>query len=188
MNRRKFLLGLGAASATSAAALGTGAFSAVEAERQISVETAGDSNALLQLLPTDHESLSEGVRSPNGAYARLVNGQLTLDFSASNDEISGGGLNQDSTTVAREVFLVSNQGTQEVGLTLRPGQESAGTLIFPQEDILVAILPDGGAVGDPIVLSSGDEQRFSVIAVVGPDVEEPPIGDSISFIAEATSQ
>lgn len=188
MKRRKLLLGLGTASATGAAAFGTGAFSAIEAERQISVNTAGDASAFLQLLPADHKSLSEGVRSPNGAYAQLVNGQLTLDFSAANDGVSGEGLNQDSTTVAREVFLVGNQGTQEVEIAITPGEESAGTLVFPQKDVLLAILPDGGTVGEPVSLDVGEKQRFSVIATVGTDIEEPPIDDTITFLAEATSQ
>ena len=187
MDRRKFLLGLGATSAGGATLIGSGAFTQVAADREIAVDVAGDAEAFLQLLPTDHSSLSESEQAANGAYAMLDNGLLTLDFSSENDSVDGGGegLNQNAITVAREVFLVRNQGTQGVDLVLAPGHESAGTVLFPQNDVLFAILPDGENVGEPVSLDVGEEQRFSVLATTNSDFDEPPINDTISFIAEA---
>jgi hypothetical protein len=49
MNRRNVLVGLGTIVAGGGAALGTGAFSSVEAERSVSVSTSGDSSANVQL-------------------------------------------------------------------------------------------------------------------------------------------
>ncbi|MFB6212153.1 MAG: hypothetical protein ABEI76_11515 [Halobacteriales archaeon] len=75
--------------------VGTGAFTAVSADRTATVSVVGDSRALLQLDP--HGS---------GGEATLVDGQLTL-----------GELNIDATTDYRDgVFTITNQGTQPVGV------------------------------------------------------------------------
>jgi hypothetical protein len=78
-----------------AAAVGTGAFTAISSERTASVGVAGDSSALLALEP--HGS---------GDEATLVDGQLQL-----------GELNVDATTDYGDgVFQITNQGTQPVGV------------------------------------------------------------------------
>lgn len=51
MKRRKFILGLGGFSVSGVALVGSGAFSSVEAERRVSVETARDARAFLRLDP-----------------------------------------------------------------------------------------------------------------------------------------
>lgn len=58
MNRRNVLVGLGTIVAGGGAALGTGAFSSVEANRSVEVTTAGDANALVGFNITS--SLLEG--------------------------------------------------------------------------------------------------------------------------------
>ena len=55
MNRRNVLIGLGGLVAGGGALIGTGAFDTVEAERTVSVETAGDAAALLAFSPADRE-------------------------------------------------------------------------------------------------------------------------------------
>lgn len=49
MKRRQFISGLGAVTASGAAILGSGAFTSVQAERSLVVETAQDSDAFLKL-------------------------------------------------------------------------------------------------------------------------------------------
>jgi nitrous oxide reductase len=49
--RRHVLTGLGALVAGAGAALATGAFTTVEAERTVAVETTGDANAFLSIEP-----------------------------------------------------------------------------------------------------------------------------------------
>lgn len=61
MNRRKFILGLGITAAGGASLIGSGAFTSVGAERTISVETASDSDALLEL-----DALGAAERSMDG--------------------------------------------------------------------------------------------------------------------------
>ncbi|MFB6106275.1 MAG: DUF1102 domain-containing protein [Halobacteriaceae archaeon] len=96
---------------------GTGAFTAVTADRAAAVDVAGDESAWLRLVPHD---------GPNGAYARLVDGQLTLDVTdanpnvdAANGPIRGGaGVNANAQVRADDVFNVTNQGTQPVAVWL----------------------------------------------------------------------
>ena len=118
MKRRNFIAGLGALSAGGAAALGTGAFSSVEAERDVSVELADDADAYLAL-----ESTSQ-YAEPNG------DGVLELDFGTQvdvDDEELGEHVGEDSTyffgsgSSDRNVFEVENQGTQEVEVS--PGRQ-----------------------------------------------------------------
>ena len=101
-NRRKFLAGLGALASGSAAAVGTGAFTSVEASRDVTVSLASDSNAFLQL-----EALDSNV-------AEQSDGTLALDFSGDNS--IGNGLNPDATTNFLDVFKIGNQGQNDVAV------------------------------------------------------------------------
>ncbi|WP_152420949.1 glycoside hydrolase family 97 catalytic domain-containing protein [Halorubrum coriense] len=102
VNRRQLLMLLGGAAGASA--VGTGAFSSVTANRDVSVQVAGDADAFLRLAPSS---------GPNGEYATVTDtGQLGLDFS---DTDSGGqGLGPDSVYVFDDVFEITNQGTQTI--------------------------------------------------------------------------
>ena len=62
MKRRQFILGTGAAAAGGSALLGSGAFSSVEAERDVTVEVADDADGYLGLEPSD---------GPNSEYATV---------------------------------------------------------------------------------------------------------------------
>ena len=68
-------------------------------------------------------SASNHSKRPNGAYAHTSNGTLELDFTGENPnvgnpsggEIAGGqGINRNAISTFRDVFTVTNQGTQEV--------------------------------------------------------------------------
>ena len=58
MNRRNVLLGLGTAAAGSGAVFGSGAFTQVQADRDVSINVTGDNNALLGIEPTDNAALA----------------------------------------------------------------------------------------------------------------------------------
>jgi hypothetical protein len=104
MNRRKYLATLGSLAAGSAATIGTGAFTSVSAERSVNVSVAGDKKAFLGLKPTSE---------PNGVFASVQGGTLTLDFSETTD-VGGSGLGTDSVYEFDDVFRITNQGTQPV--------------------------------------------------------------------------
>ena len=105
MNRRNVLIGLGAVAAGGGAALGTGAFSSVEADRQVSVTLAGDSAALLGLQVNDgnFNGLSDGGTSG-------TNGKTTIDIDLSN-------INDDAVTTFDGALTVDNGGANSVSLS-----------------------------------------------------------------------
>ncbi|WP_435072866.1 hypothetical protein [Halorubrum sp. HHNYT27] len=110
-NRRKFIAGLGALATGSAAAMGTGAFSSVEANRQVSVDTAGDANAYLGL-SGDDEYVSDDT----------TEGELTIDL-GSPDELIGDGFNESAVTTVEEIITVTNQGSEGVRVDFAPDEE-----------------------------------------------------------------
>lgn len=109
-NRRSVLIGLGGIVATGGAVLGTGAFTTVTAERTVNVETAGDASAFLGLTPADRDGSggNEYVADPGDGTI-----EITL---VNNDDTPGNasGLNQNATTVFRNLVTVTNNGTQDV--------------------------------------------------------------------------
>lgn len=133
MNRRTLLAALGFAAAGGSTAVGTGAFTSVSADRQVSVRVADDRRAFLGLEPTD---------GPNGAYARrTADGLLEVDFS---DTAAGGeGLGTDSVYRFDDVFRVTNRGTQPVYVwaTL----DGSGDLSTDGPDPDVYFYPNGDA-------------------------------------------
>jgi hypothetical protein len=147
VNRRKMLIGLGALAAGGAAATGTGAFTAMTANRDANLQVVDDSNGLIGL----------SIGGARGADSRVhvdESGELYIDFSegasgtginddavyqvgAMDDEAQGDGLNFDSiydddsvppaagdgrpyTTggVNQSAFVVSNQSGQEIDLQI----------------------------------------------------------------------
>ncbi|ESS02427.1 MAG: hypothetical protein A07HR67_02758 [uncultured archaeon A07HR67] len=64
MNRRNVLLGLGTAAAGSGIVFGSGAFTQVQAERDITIGVSTDENALVELKPND--SIESVFQSDSG--------------------------------------------------------------------------------------------------------------------------
>jgi hypothetical protein len=108
MQRRKYLAAIGSLAAGGAAITGSGAFTSVSANRDVSVSVADDSDALL--------SFETGNSGANSQYVETDGGTLSIDISDSNDNIEGGGegINQNATTIIRDMFDIRNQGTQPV--------------------------------------------------------------------------
>ncbi|MFB6103925.1 MAG: DUF1102 domain-containing protein [Halobacteriaceae archaeon] len=98
MKRRKLLIGLGAVTAGGIAALGTGALSSSEVDRNLTAEVVGDGSAYLTLEATsNYAEISDG-------------GQLFLHFDEHTDGAGDGtgmGLNQDSVNRFDGVFELS---------------------------------------------------------------------------------
>lgn len=124
MNRRQVLAGLGMAASGSAVAVGTGAFTSVEADRSIGVAVADEDTASYLALDAVGASTANGAFAANDGTGKAI----TFDF---NDEIpdsvddgdpvtnyGGEGVGKDSTYEFDNVFEITNQGTQEIKVTI----------------------------------------------------------------------
>ena len=115
MNRRNVLVGLGTIVAGGGAALGTGAFSRVEADRTVDVTVAGDANAFVSL--EANNNLTTSAVSQN-------DGTLAINLS---DLGSGSGVNYNATTtvgtgdgagVDTHAFTITNNGGDPIDLSV----------------------------------------------------------------------
>lgn len=197
MERRRFVLSVGTLAASGSVALGTGAFSSIEAERDVSVTVAEDASAYLGIQPGD---------GPNGNYVDTNNNDaLAINLTGDNDNIGDGlhggqGLNANAVTGIADIFKIRNQGTQDIELKVSP-------LAFADVDwsdfdgvLGVFLVPQLGQVDlavdyswEPPVnlisiseLSPGDEIDFSLAAVAVPEstVDSKSISDEIEITAE----
>lgn len=98
MNRRQAIVGLGGLVAGGGAVVGTGAFSQVEAQRGVTVETTGDAGANLGITPASEGS--EYVNAPS-------DGVVEIDF---ND------VNQNAITSVDRLLKITNNGNQSIAV------------------------------------------------------------------------
>ena len=180
MNRRTFAVSLGTL-VGGGAAIGTGAFSSVTAERDFDVVVSGDAGAYLGL---------QSHPGPNGAYADTTpQDTLAVDLTGSNSNIGNGiaggeGLNANGVSLFLNVFRATNQGTQEIEVDIDPlvFVETEGSPI-PNSVLAVAIVP---AINSPIALSPGDSQSFHLLAFSAEADGEPDVSvnEQIGITAE----
>jgi hypothetical protein len=95
MERRKFVIGLGALASGSAAAMGTGAFSAASMDRDANIDVVNDATGLIGLVPGDTDLVYE-TQNP---------GELKIDFTSDN---GGEGVNVNSKYQVGAMFNVGN--------------------------------------------------------------------------------
>lgn len=149
MRRRSALIGLGTMFTGAIGVVGTGAFSAVEADRTASVNVAGDASALLGIEP---------VGGPNSEYAEITGGTATVDISTT--EQGAQGVNKNAVTVINPILEVTNNGSNpvEIGFddVLVEQRESFDSGIQPathagdKEAFLTLWGPYDGETDDPI--------------------------------------
>lgn len=158
MQRRKFVIGMGALASGTAAVIGTGAFTSVTAARDIDVEVADDASAYLRL---------EGTGGANSHYVTDDGngGTLTIDLSSDNATGKGGqGVNPDAVTEIDDLFAVENQGTQEVTVDIDKDGDNADAVTFETEN---------GNLEDGIDLDPGESATVSLEI----DTEDSGLGD-----------
>jgi len=125
-NRRSVLIGLGGLVAAGGAALGTGAFTTVTAERTVNIDTTGDASAFLALeaanrsdntdsqIPnnsTTGANQNEYVREEGGEIVINLDGDTGTDGDADDNST---GVNQRAKTRFDDLVTVTNNGTQTV--------------------------------------------------------------------------
>ena len=180
MQRRKFLIGAAGTAIGGSALVGSGAFTSVEADRDIAVDVADDSDAFLAIEPAD---------TPNGdAYATETDGTIELNFDdgADFDDISGtdggSGINDRATTVFDDVFVVTNQGTQDVAVGIEFDTDANPAQVGVGGNIL-----RGDATGDThgdnnVVLGPGDSEYGGVFFNLGKDDDFESVIDDLNTI------
>jgi hypothetical protein len=174
MNRRQILASIGALGGGSAIVTGTGAFTSVEANRDVSVQVADDSSALLRMA-----AAGEG----NDEYVTTDGGQLGIDLTSDNPTNEGGaGVNADATTVIADLFEIQNQGTQEIEVEVTPlsfvDNDSSDTLI-------VLVVPQTGFPS--VTLGVGDTETYSLVVDAFPGGGSLEVDDTITVTGEATN-
>ena len=113
MNRRNVLVGLGTIVVGGGAALGSGAFSTVEASRTVSVGVAEDSQALIGLEQGDNES----------NYLNWDDGYLTIDL---DSETLGAGINVEAELTIDDALTITNNAGEEVNLSIDLDDDGSG--------------------------------------------------------------
>ncbi len=161
MKRRKLLLSVGTATGATSI-VGSGAFSSVEASRDLTVSVADDTDALLALRPAD---------TPNGAYVDTTGGTLSLDLSA---------VNPNALTVFDDVFKIENQGTQRIALSGEKSGSHPDRVVFgvnqatggfTRLDVFHTLDPDAPTGIGSDLLYKGDQPA-------GNGTREIPVGHS----------
>jgi hypothetical protein len=169
MDRRTILKLMGALGGGGAVVTGTGAFTSVEAERTVTVDVAGDANALLAISSTgNHDD-----------YIDDSNGEFAIALTSSDEGATG--VNTDAVTVVDDLFEVQNQGTQEVELDVTP-------LTFVDSDgpntLSVMVVPETSFPS--VTLGVGDTETYSlVVSEFSPTDADLNVDSTIRFFAEA---
>ena len=164
MKRRKFILGTGAAAAGGATLLGSGAFSSVEADRDIAIDVVNDDDAYLRLAACTDE---DGNEKPNGAYVYQGDDGLfsiSLSEDNGNDPPAGSGVNPEALSKFYNVFEICNQGTQDICLNF--GVDSESDVPKIPDDADVPLRFDFGP-GDPAVVFYEDDTEEPIFPVDG---------------------
>ena len=186
MRRRQFILGLGTIAAGSAAAVGSGAFTSVEADRTISAEVAQDSDAFLEL-----DAPGEAERSSAGDQVEFEFPSLAEQTDVDVNEENPQGLGADSVyRFASDVegsdglLRITNSGTQPVDVFA----EQETTEDVPEVDIFgvepeTELLTPENPFED---LGVGEELRVGFeIDTFGVDVQDDSYDIALTIVADA---
>jgi len=111
LTRRKLIFGVGSLTAGLVGITSTGAFTSAEADRSVSVQVTGDSDAFLALRQTT---------DPNSqAFVNTDGDTVSFDFSDSNETADlGNGFNIDTVTKLDNLLEAQNQGAQSFYLSV----------------------------------------------------------------------
>ncbi|WP_178916370.1 VWA domain-containing protein [Natronomonas gomsonensis] len=189
MERRKFLIGVGGASLGSGALVGSGAFSAMRAERPVSIQVSEDPGALV--------GLDRCPGSDNAKYAGVDDdGELFVDISEKPNE--GDGVNGDSVYLFHEVFRVCNQSDHSICLWVErengwPEVDSGPSKGDPRVDFYLGADPDDSILGasNGHELDSGDcvciGIKTNTVGLTSAEADTilEPVGDDINLRADS---
>ena len=166
-NRRKWVAALGLVAVMTGVVFGTGAFTQVQAERTVDVNVADDSNAFLGIYETtgNYTQLDAGPTSAQTA-------EIVLNDSSSANGI---GVNDNAVTTIDSVLNISNQGTQEVRISVENAPQGVNLTNVPS----IVGVGQNATVG--VNVSTDPDVDISGGQLTGADITE-----SITINATAT--
>jgi hypothetical protein len=118
MKRRTILAGLGATALGGSALLGSGAFSRVDAQRDVTIQVATDENAYLGMKPLDTPNSNNFVELDDDGHLTIDVGEHS-DAADENRDVTepAQGVNSDSFTFFDGMFDLCNQGKEAACLS-----------------------------------------------------------------------
>lgn len=143
ITRRNTIVGLGVLAGGAGLIGGTGAFDAVEAERNFAIEVDADADALLGLTATNDAIATE---EPGGAGDSPV---IVFQLDGSN------GINDDAVTTFLDAFEISNNGSQDVDVAIDTGG-AVGVSFLVEGD------PANDLADAPILFAVGDAKSVDI--------------------------
>src|SRR6056297_329498 len=139
LNRRSVLLGLGMLSASVGGIFGSGAFSSVEATRSVTINTGGDSGALL----------SFQANNPSGtANNKIISTETKSGTSVI--KIKQESLNERATTTFNNALKITNNGDKNVGVSVNASETTYSNTTI-------------GLVGDALDIRDTDRGNGSIV-------------------------
>nr|WP_242611705.1 hypothetical protein [Natrinema hispanicum] len=177
MNRRNVLVGLGGIVATGGAALSTGAFSQVQADRSVNVSTSGDGSAYVQFTQTDSTYVTTSA-GPNSNQFKLQLGSLNEDavstFNSLFDiEVSAPDPDSSDTVTAPYYVYIQSQDNVGSGKLLDIQDSSSGTIV-------------GSSNAKEIDYSSSSWGNIQDIGVVVDNDSNDPSTEGVSYPSSIT--
>lgn len=139
LNRRSVLLGLGMLSASIGGIFGSGAFSSVEATRSVTINTGGDSGALL----------SFQANNPSGTANNKIISTET-ESGTSVIKIEQESLNERATTTFKNALSITNNGDKNVGVSVNASETTYSN-------------STPGLVGDALDIRDTDRGNGSIV-------------------------
>lgn len=115
LTRRNSIIGLGTAAAGAGIISGTGAFDSVTADRSFEVSVGGDEGALLGL-SVENQTIA-GTEEGGAGDNDIIYFELDSDETAGDNP----SLNENATTIFREVIRATNNGSNDVSLEINTG-------------------------------------------------------------------
>ena len=178
MERRKFVIGLGALTTGTAAAVGSGAFTAAQiSDRDADIEVSADDEALIQLIP-GNEVADDEDGTVGDHRVGDENGQLFISF---DDDEGGTGINRNA------YYQVGSVDTDELG-TLRQGIDGGDfSGPNPLDDTLAS---DTSIEDDPAFVIRNESDDTRLIELSYDETETPDENEATGilgmFAPEAT--
>jgi hypothetical protein len=153
MNRRNVLVLLAVVAISGGLIAGTGAFSQVEADRTVSISTAGDSAALLSLsVDTSYNGIND-TSTTDGANSEST---IQIDLEEIND---------DATTTFNDTLTIENNGNNSVDLSINDTSVDGVTFTLADDSVEA----DGQTTADIEVDTTGSVSDSGTVTINATD-------------------